>query len=81
MEKIVPCQTATQRDTTVSIQMQTWTSEVSLLEAADIEKSLSSTMRNRLRDLNSSIDSYALALQDKTEVPDQPWITRALKAA
>jgi len=49
--------------------------------ALSLLPSLTSAQRVRLQDLNSALDSFESYLADLGDIPSEPWLTRALRAA
>ncbi len=65
----------------VASQMQAWMHESAELELLSSLMPLTTQQRKRLADLNSSIDTCEVCLEDGSALPNQSWITRALKVA
>lgn len=58
----------------IASQMQVWINEAAALESS----AHSPEQKERLADLNSSLDSYSQLLED-IQLPNEPWIARSLK--
>jgi hypothetical protein len=67
--------------TTIGSRLYEWATERDQLNSTALSQPLTKEQINRLADLNSSIDSYEELMCDVTPLPNQSWITRALKAA
>lgn len=65
----------------VASQMQAWIDEAAELEMKASLMPLTKQQKKRLADLNSGIDTCEVCIEDGTALPNEPWITRALKAA
>lgn len=65
----------------ITSQMQAWIDEAAELELQSSLMPLTTQQKKRLADLNSGIDTCEVCIEDGTALPNQPWITRALKAA
>ncbi|MBN9616245.1 MAG: hypothetical protein BGO25_18105 [Acidobacteriales bacterium 59-55] len=63
----------------ITSQMQAWINEAAELELKASLMPLTTQERKRLADLNSGIDTCEVCIEDGTALPNQPWITRALK--
>jgi hypothetical protein len=66
---------------TIGQQMSKWIGEADELNFLSTLKKLTNQQKKRLADLNSGIDTCEVCIEDGSALPNQPWITRALKPA
>lgn len=69
------------RAMTIGQQMSKWNGEAEELRFLSTLKPLTKQQKKRLADLNSGIDTCEVCLEDGSALPNQPWITRALRPA
>lgn len=81
MSNIADYQPILNRVTNITSKMQAWINEAAELELLSSLMHLTTLQKKRLADLRSSIDTCEVCLEDGSALPNEPWITRALKAA
>ena len=69
------------RTLAITSKMQAWINEAAELELKSTLMPLTTQERKRLADINACLSTCEDCLGDIQDLPKEPWITRALKAA